>query len=65
MISTPLINLPQVKKELLGKSDDQLADILRKYDSIKSANVEFTPSFITRIPQYSSRVSVEVQNETN
>jgi len=65
VISTPLINLPQVKKELLGKSDDQLADILRKYDSIKSANVEFTPSFITRIPQYSSRVSVEVQNETN
>lgn len=63
VISTPLIDTGKIKEELLGKNDSQLSDILRKYSTIKSANVEFSPSFMTRIPTYSSRVSVEVVNE--
>lgn len=63
IISVPVINSEKIKQELLGKSDNQIAEILRKYPSIKNADVEFSPSFITRIPQYSSRVSVEVLNE--
>lgn len=61
--SVPVLDTEQIKKELLGKNDSQLADILRKYTTIKSANVEFSPSFITKIPSYSSRVTIEVLNE--
>lgn len=61
--SVPIVDTKQIKNELLGKNDSQVADILRKYPSIKSANVEFSPSFITRIPTYDSRVDIEVINE--
>ena len=61
--NTPVIDSAQVKNELLGKDDTQLSDILKKYTSIKNADVEFSPTFITRIPQYSYRVSVEVKTQ--
>ncbi|EKE24982.1 MAG: hypothetical protein ACD_5C00338G0003 [uncultured bacterium] len=61
--SVPVVNTDQIKNELLGKSDSQVADVLRKYSFIKSANVEFSPSFMTRIPTYDSRVNIEVINE--
>jgi len=57
---TPNINTEQIKKEVLGKNADQLGDILKKYSAIKNANVEFQPSFISRIPQYSQRVDIEI-----
>ncbi|EKD59015.1 MAG: hypothetical protein ACD_56C00007G0001 [uncultured bacterium] len=63
--STPIIDSEKIKKDLLGKNDDKLADILRKYPSIKSADVEFSPSFISKIPNYPSRVNIEIQNEAN
>ena len=59
---TPDINTEQIKKSLLGKSSDQLGDILKNYSSIKNASVEFQPEFISRIPQYAQRVTVEVNN---
>lgn len=65
VMSTPVINIDQLKQDLLGKKDDQLGDVLRKYTAIKNANVEFSPSFVSRIPQYSSRVSIEIEKETN
>ena len=61
--TTPTIDSAQIKNELLGKSDDQLADILKKYTSIKNANVEFSPTFITRIPQYPQRVSIDIKTD--
>lgn len=60
---TPIIDTDQIMQELLGKTDDQLASILRKYSTIKSVNVEFQPSFVTRIPQYAQRVQVEIKKE--
>ena len=63
--STPVINQDQVKNDLLGKSDDQLSAVLRKYTTIKNVKVEFQPTFISRIPQYSQRVTVEILNNTN
>lgn len=59
----PLVDKDKIKKEILGKNDNQLAEILRKYPAIKNANVEFSPSFITSIPNYESRVELEVKNE--
>lgn len=61
--STPYIDTEKIKKELLGKDDSQLVEILRKYSSIKNASVEFSPSFMTHIPSYDSRVYIEVVNE--
>jgi hypothetical protein len=57
------IDTKALQKELLGKNDSELSGIMRKYPAIKSANVEFNPSFVTRIPQYAQRVSVEVRND--
>lgn len=65
VVNTPIIDKEQIKNDLLGKSDEQLAAILRKYDTIKNVNIEFRPTFISRIPQYSQRVSVEVQDSSN
>jgi hypothetical protein len=63
IISTPVIDGEQIKRELLGKTDDQLAVILRKYPAIKNVNVEFSPSFVSRIPQFANRVSVQITPE--
>ncbi|NTW27155.1 MAG: hypothetical protein HGA36_02425 [Candidatus Moranbacteria bacterium] len=60
--ATPVIDSEKIKKELLGKADDQLAAILRKYPAIKSANVEFQPTFVSRIPQYAQRVTVQIDD---
>lgn len=56
----PNIDVEKIKKEMLGKKSDQLGDILKKYPSIKNANVELWPSFISHIPQYSKRVNVQI-----
>jgi hypothetical protein len=61
----PIIDTQQVKKDLLGKKDDQLEAVLRKYLTIKSVKVEFQPTFVSRIPQYAQRVSVEIKNNTD
>lgn len=58
---TPRIDVEQIKSDLLGKTDDQLPLILRRYATIKSVNVEFQPTFVSRIPQYAQRVKVEVK----
>jgi len=58
--ATPVIDAEKIKHEILGKRAEQLGDILRKYSSIKNVNVEFQPVFISRVPQYSKRVNVEI-----
>lgn len=60
---TPIIKVEEIQEELLGKTDSQLAGVLRKYPSIKNASIEFSPSFVTRVPQYSQRVMVEIRPE--
>ncbi len=54
------LNSEQIKKDLLGKKDEELSVILKKYP-IKNANIEFNSSFVTRVPQYPQRVTVEIQ----
>lgn len=56
----PIIDTNKIKKDILGKKDDELGLILKNYTTIKSVNVEFQPTIVSRIPQYSSRVKVEV-----
>jgi hypothetical protein len=63
----PDIDVEQIKKEILGKNPNQLQEILTRYPAIKSINLEFGPTFISkfisRISQYSQRVFVEIKNE--
>lgn len=60
---TPNIDIEKIKGELLGKKDDQLSVVLKNYSSIKTVNIEFQPTIVSRIPQYASRVSIELKKE--
>ncbi|MFA6159520.1 MAG: hypothetical protein WC678_00325 [Parcubacteria group bacterium] len=55
----PNLNLEIMKKEILGKNNEELTAYLSTFSDIKSANVEYQPSFInSRIPQMESRVKI-------
>ncbi len=55
----PNLNLETMKKEILGKNNEELTAYLSTFSDIKSANVEYQPSFInSRIPQMESRVKI-------
>jgi hypothetical protein len=59
----PDIDSEKIKKELLGKNIDQIADILKKYPSVKNINVQLLPTFtsyISHISQYSQRVNIKI-----
>ncbi|HSA08671.1 MAG TPA: hypothetical protein P5099_04855 [Candidatus Moranbacteria bacterium] len=60
IITTPEIDVQKIKKEILGKNMDQLSDILSRYSSIKNADANFWPNFMSRVPQYSQRVNITV-----
>ncbi|MDO9230947.1 MAG: hypothetical protein Q7U36_00490 [bacterium] len=55
----PNLNLEAMKKEILGKNNEDLTAYLSTFSDIKDANVEYRPSFInSRIPQIESRVEI-------
>ncbi|MEI7890892.1 MAG: hypothetical protein WCI36_02890 [bacterium] len=58
---TPNIKTDEIKGQILGKNDEQLGVFLKKYSTIKNVNIEFWPTFISRIPQYGQRVTVEIK----
>lgn len=61
---TPIINIGEIKSELLGKNAEQVKDIMKNHNSIvDNISIEIQPSFISSIPQMGQRVSVEVVNE--
>lgn len=63
ILLTPEVDIMQIKNDLLGKDSSQLESFLKRYSNIKSASVEFQPNFVTRIPQYSARVSIELTKD--
>jgi hypothetical protein len=60
---TPGVDLELFKREALGKNENELLLILKKYQNIESANLLFSPTFITRIPQFPNRVSIELEKK--
>lgn len=60
-IANPKFDQEKFKLELLGKNESQLEDVLKRTPVIKNLNVEFSPSFVSRVPQYPSRVQIEVE----
>lgn len=60
------INLSELKKNLLGKNDAEIKEILNAYPRIEKIDVDFWPKFMSqRIPQYASRVTVELKNSSD
>lgn len=58
----PEINLDQLKKDVLGKSENQVREVLRNYSQIEGVEVNFWPEFFpARIPQYAKQVEIEIQ----
>jgi hypothetical protein len=55
------VDTESFKKEVLGKNESELTAILKKHPSIENANLVFFPTFINHVPQFSRRVSVEVE----
>jgi hypothetical protein len=59
----PVLDLDSIKKGLLGKSTAELEAYLKDYSDIARVEVEYWPAFISgRIPQYGSRVEIELDN---
>ena len=55
----PNLDLEAIKKEILGKNNDELSAYLSTFSDIKEADVEYWPSFINgRIPSSASRVQI-------
>lgn len=57
------LDAQQLKSELLGKDEDEVAQIVKKYPGINKITFEFEPTFVSRVPQYAKRVSLEVKTE--
>ncbi len=59
----PGINLDNLKKGVLGKSEGQLEAYLKTYPGISRVEVNYWPTFISgRIPSYTNRVNISLDN---
>ncbi|MFA5777411.1 MAG: hypothetical protein WC906_03160 [Parcubacteria group bacterium] len=60
------IDWDDFRKEILGKSDDQIKEILNDYPQIEKINIDFWPSFMSqKIPQYEKRVVIDVEKSSD
>ncbi|MCX6765610.1 MAG: hypothetical protein NT136_01455 [Candidatus Moranbacteria bacterium] len=62
IILNPELNLEQLKKDLLGKNEEQIKDTLKNYPQIERIEVDFWPKFFpSRIPSYEKQTTVELR----
>jgi hypothetical protein len=55
----PNLSLDEIKKEILGKNNEELASYLSTFSDIREANVEYWPPFMNgQIPSLKSRVEI-------
>jgi len=55
------INLEEIKKEMLGKSEEQIKDTLKKHTEIERIEINFWPQFLSsRIPSYGRQVKIKI-----
>jgi hypothetical protein len=55
------VDLEKIKQELLGKSVEQVGNLVKSYSQIKNIDVEFWPSFLPeKIPSIKQRVEIIV-----
>ncbi len=58
---TPNVDIESFKKDLLGKNESELVELLKKNQSIGNVGVVFWPTFVNRVPQFPERVKIEVE----
>jgi|GEM_PF-338709 len=64
-VMQPNIDLEKLKKDILGKNNDELAEYLKTYVNIEKAEVEYFPQlFIGKIPMNEKRVEVILNTTT-
>jgi len=57
------VNSEDIKKELLGKNQEEVDAFIEKHPELKKIDAIILPSFLaSRIPKYSSRVKVNISN---
>ncbi|OGI27273.1 MAG: hypothetical protein A2359_00465 [Candidatus Moranbacteria bacterium RIFOXYB1_FULL_43_19] len=55
------VDLSNFKKDALGKNNGELESLIKKFPAVKSADVNFWPFFVNRVPMSENRVKIEVQ----
>lgn len=59
---SPDINIEELKKGILGKSNDEIGTYMETYPDIAKADVTYWPPFMNkRIPLYEKRVEVKIE----
>ncbi len=48
------------KKDILGKNEQEIGKVVDKFENIDNVEMEFNFKFVSRVPNYPQRVSVEV-----
>ncbi|MDO8618454.1 MAG: hypothetical protein Q7R49_00755 [Candidatus Daviesbacteria bacterium] len=59
----PKIDTDQIKKQLIGRSPQEAADILKSYENVLGSDIKLTPSFpgpLQRLPIMSQNITIEV-----
>jgi hypothetical protein len=57
------LSAENIRKEVLGKSEDDLKNYLSTFSNIEEAQVEYKPSFISgRMPFFSSQIEITLDN---
>jgi hypothetical protein len=59
--STVPVDLSDFEKGTLGKNSAELENLIKNYPAVKSADVNFWPFFVNRVPMSENRVKVEIQ----
>jgi hypothetical protein len=60
-VMQPNINLEQIKKDILGKNNNELSEYLKTYQNIEKVEVEYFPQvFVSKVPWNKKRVEVNL-----
>jgi len=61
----PEINLDDLKKELLGKNDTQVREVLKNYSQVDKIEIEYWPKFFSKqIPRFEKRVEMRIVSDS-
>ncbi|MFA4817249.1 MAG: hypothetical protein WC608_00825 [Parcubacteria group bacterium] len=61
--TTDMLDVSNLKKGILGKSEDDFKAYLKQYNQITGAEIEYWPPFISgKIPAYESRVTITLDS---
>ncbi len=65
LLILPDLDLSRLKKDLLGKDENQARDVLKEYPQVEGVEINFWPKFFPgRIPQYANQVKMKVTEST-